>query len=141
MEPLVLDGTLDALEPIRDYVTNAANAAGLAEPAAYRLVLAMDEIATNIVTYGYAGMVPPGKIRVSASLDGSRLRMVLEDTGCQFDPRNRELPSDEDLQQDLAERPIGGLGIFLAVNGVDEFDYQHEGELNRNIFIMNRSGN
>ena len=36
----------------------------------------------------------------------------------------------------LADRPIGGLGVFLAMEGVDEFRYEYDGACNRNIFVM-----
>jgi anti-sigma regulatory factor (Ser/Thr protein kinase) len=38
----------------------------------------------------------------------------------------------------LAERPIGGLGIFLAMENVDRFDYEFVGGRNRNIFFVKR---
>ena len=53
MDVLTLPGNFDALSPIRDYVKAAANAAGLDHTATYNLLLAVDEIATNVVVHGY----------------------------------------------------------------------------------------
>ena len=60
-------GTLDALEPLRAYVKEAGEAAGLDRSAVYNLCLAIDEIATNVVLYGYeqaglAGDVGPRQV-------------------------------------------------------------------------------
>ena len=52
MQPLTLPGTLDALQPIRDYVKDLAKGAGLDDSAVYNLCLAVDEIATNVVLHG-----------------------------------------------------------------------------------------
>jgi anti-sigma regulatory factor (Ser/Thr protein kinase) len=38
----------------------------------------------------------------------------------------------------MAERPIGGLGIYLAVEGVDEFSYERDNNLNRLILVVNQ---
>lgn len=53
MEPLIVSGTLDSLGAIAQYVMAAAAAAGLDKKTSYNLRLAVDEIATNIVTHGY----------------------------------------------------------------------------------------
>ena len=53
MEPLILPGTLDSLSKIGAYVLEAASQAGLERKIAYRLRLAVDEIATNSIVHGY----------------------------------------------------------------------------------------
>jgi serine/threonine-protein kinase RsbW len=58
----------------------------------------------------------------------------LEDHAQAFDPRSMRMPDAEDLAKPLEERAIGGLGIFLAIHGVDRFEYRREGERNLNIF-------
>lgn len=131
-----LPGNLDSLKTIRDYVMAEAAQFGLGQQAAYRLALAVDEIATNIINYGYEGR--GGPIRLTSDVHHDRLRIVLEDESPRYDPRER--PKPESLDAPLDERPIGGLGIYLALNGVDQFDYEYVDGKNRNIFIMNRPG-
>ncbi len=138
MDPLTLPATLDALGEIGRYVNQAAAAAGLEKQAAYNLRLAVDEIATNIILHGYEEAGLSGDIRVMREESAKELRITLEDRAIPFDPRGKTLPSAEELARPLEERPIGGLGIFLVLNGVDRFDYQRQGEINRNIFIMRR---
>jgi len=53
MDSMVVPGVLDSLSAIGRYVLGAAWAAGLDKRAAYRLRLAVDEIATNAVLHGY----------------------------------------------------------------------------------------
>lgn len=138
MERLILPGTLDSLTKIGAYVLEAAAAAGLEKKPAYRLRLAVDEIATNAVVYGYDVAGQKGELVVSAEVGDGTLTIVLEDTGPPYDPY--ETPSPDDLDQPLDDRDIGGLGVFLAVQGVDEFRYEWANGVNRNIFTMNSKG-
>lgn len=138
MKSLCLPATLDALDEIGKYVVTATTGARLDSKAAYGLRLAVDEIATNIITHGYEEAGRNGNICVSGELSESALIIVLEDTGIPFDPLSRNLPGEEYLSLPLEERPIGGLGIFLVLKGVDAFKYEFSQGKNRNIFIMNR---
>jgi anti-sigma regulatory factor (Ser/Thr protein kinase) len=113
----------------------AAKEAGLDKKKTYKLRLAVDEIATNIINYGYGRSGMTGNIDLKMAIDNQSLTLILEDTSPEFDPTKREL--QRDLDAPLEERPIGGLGIYLAVEGVDRFEYQRVGDRNRNIFIVN----
>ncbi len=137
MEPLTVPGVLDSLKSIRDYVTNAADTAGLDKKASYSLSLAVDEVATNIIIHGYEEAGLTGDITIASHITPQNLKIVLEDIGIEYDPTQRDLPSEEDLNLPLEERPIGGLGIMLTLDGVDEFSYERVENHNRNIFIMN----
>jgi serine/threonine-protein kinase RsbW len=139
MEPLSLPAILDSLEEIGNYVVQATTEAKLATRAAYGLRLAVDEIATNIVIHGYKEAGIGGKVTVSAAMTDSCLTVVLEDGGVYFDPLSHRLPGEDDLNLPLEDRPIGGLGIFLVLKGVDVFRYERVHQLNRNIFVVNRT--
>jgi phosphoserine phosphatase RsbU/P len=124
MDTVTFPGTLDALSSIRQYVKTAAEAAGLDHPAAYKLVLAVDEIATNVVEHGYKGAGLKGNISVAAARDNDNLVIRLADTGKSFDPNARPEISDMELSKELEDRPVGGLGIMLAKDGVDDLQYE-----------------
>ena len=134
MEPLILPGTLDSLSKIGAYVLEAGSQAGLDKKIAYRLRLAVDEIATNSIVHGYDRVGEEGDLVVSAEIGEGILTIILEDTGPAYDPF--KTPSPDDLDQPLDDRDIGGLGVFLAIQGVDEFRYEWLNETNRNIFTM-----
>jgi anti-sigma regulatory factor (Ser/Thr protein kinase) len=133
---LTVPGTLDSLELIGQFVLRAAGEAGLDRKASYRLRLAVDEIATNIVVHGYAEAGRQGSIVVSSELDDTELRVQLEDSALPFDPHEARTPGG--LDRPLEEREAGGLGVFLALQGVDELRYERAGEGNRNIIVVHR---
>ncbi|MDD2365055.1 MAG: ATP-binding protein [Desulfuromonadaceae bacterium] len=140
MMSLCLPATLDSLDEIGKYVVAATSEAGLDTKPAYGLRLAVDEIATNIITHGYEEAGIDGNISISAELTASTLKIVIEDTGIPFDPLSRKLPGEDILNLPLEERDIGGLGIFLVLKGVDDFSYVFTDGKNRNIFVMNLAG-
>lgn len=136
MEPLIVSGTLDSLGAIAQYVIAAAGAAGLDKKTSYNLRLAVDEIATNIITYGYEEAARSGVLALRAHLDQQSLTISIEDTGAPYDPTQKSAP--DDLDKPLEQRQTGGLGIYLAIRGVDKFIYERVGDRNRNIFVVNR---
>jgi len=135
-QPLRLAATLDALEPIRAFVEEAAADAGLDRKRSYRLMLAVDEIATNVITHGYQEAGLAGDVVIYRELDEGALTITLEDDAIPFDPFT--LASPDDLDAPIEERGIGGLGVFLTIRGVDSFLYRRVGERNHNVFVMHR---
>jgi anti-sigma regulatory factor (Ser/Thr protein kinase) len=87
----------------------------------YLLRLVIEEIATNIVKYGYA-QGAPGPIQLRYSHERGVLRVVIRDHGQPFDPREHP---DPDMSDDPATREIGGLGLFLVRESADELHYSH----------------
>ncbi len=131
-------GTLDSLASIRDFVGEAAAAAGLDRKASYRLCLAVDEVATNVVLHGYAEAGRKGPLDVTVEVDEGTITVRLEDDAAPFDPGAHAAPTSDELAKPLEERPIGGLGLMLAAESVDEFRYERAGERNRNVFVVRR---
>ncbi len=138
MQPLIVPGKLDSLSSIGKYVMLAAKTAGLEKPRAYKLRLAVDEIATNIINYGYQRAGLEGAILVEADLDEHALTITLDDTSGPYDPTLRLPPPPEYFTQPLEERQIGGWGVYLAIQNVDQFHYHRLQDHNHNIFIMYR---
>ncbi len=136
--PLTLPGTLDALGPLREHAARAAADAGLDRKASYHLTLAVDEVATNVVLHGYEEAGRSGPIRAWAELSDDSLVFVIEDEGASYDPTGHELPQEEELAKPLEERVAGGLGIYLAYQGVDKLEYESSGGKNRHRFVMKR---
>jgi anti-sigma regulatory factor (Ser/Thr protein kinase) len=129
-------GTLDSLEPIREFVAKSAAAAGLDRSTVYKLCLAVDEIATNIVTHGYeeAGLTGDISVRTDA-LDGS-FQVDLKDNGRSYDPGTHEQQTGTDPDLPLDERRMGGLGILLARDSVDDLQYRSGADGNIHRFIV-----
>lgn len=133
MEQLTVPAILDSLEAIADYVLAAAAAVGLNKKASYKLRQAVDEIAANIIEYGYQEAGFSGNLDLQAEFDEKALTITMQDTAVPFDPKEVDEP---DFTLPLENRKIGGIGVYLAIHNVNKFTYERIGDRNRNTFVM-----
>jgi len=138
MESLRVPGSLDSLGDITRYIKNAAQSAHLDERSTYRLRLAVDEIATNVIIHGYEEAGLEGYIELHTELTPEALTIHMDDTGVTYDPAQSLARSELFLSKEIDQRPIGGLGVFLAIQSVDRFSYCRHGGHNRNSFVVYR---
>ncbi|MBF0536668.1 MAG: ATP-binding protein [Nitrospirae bacterium] len=127
---------LDSLSPIREFVIEEATGVGLDKKKTYNLALAIDEIVANIISYGYMENGLEGVIDLEVQTSGNQLRVSMYDDTKPFDPFQQRDVEEETLQKPLEDRPIGGLGIFLAISGVDEINYTRVDNRNRHTFVV-----
>lgn len=140
MQTLTVPGTLDDLQAIANYVITIATEAGLDKKSTYRLRLAVDEVATNIILHGYQASGVQGNLHINSVVDGSKLKITIEDTTPPYDPYQIEAQlSEQDFSRPLEDRSLGGLGLYLAIHGVDQFSYERLGDRNRTIFVVHRA--
>ncbi|MCB8984625.1 MAG: anti-sigma regulatory factor [Ardenticatenaceae bacterium] len=135
MKALRVQGTLQAIEPVVKFAVQAAEEAGLDDKDTFRIRLAVDELATNIIMHGYLEAGRSGDIVVSSEVADDQLLICLEDNGATHDPRHTPPPN---LNAPLEERPLGGLGIYLALWAVDQFHYEHDQNVNRSVLVLER---
>jgi len=124
------------LDEIRGYVGEIARASGFGDKDVYNIQLATDEAASNIIEHAYEG-VTDGVVEISCGMKGKELQIVLVDHGEPFDPSEVPLP---DLKADLAERKIGGLGIFLMRKLMDEVHYHSNPDKSNVLTMIKRKG-
>lgn len=79
------------------------------------VVLAVDEAVTNIIIHGYRGQM--GIIKVILEIEDDRLIVRLRDQAPAYDPLNTPVP---DLSVPLVQRSLGGLGVFLIKQLMDD---------------------
>ena len=100
---------------------------GLTAATADELALVLEELLTNLVVHGLGGA--PGHVaEVALACDGRSLTAVFTDDGPAFDPCAHPLP---DLEGELEDRPVGGLGIYLIRTFMDRVEYHRSGNRNR----------
>ena len=97
------------------------------------LNLSLDELITNIVSYGYRD-TGEHEIRVTLTeRDGSAV-VVLEDDGIAFDPFTAAPAPD--LDAGVEERRIGGLGVYFVKTLMDEVAYERVDGCNRITLVL-----
>lgn len=92
--------------------------------------VAIDELMTNTVSYGFRGRTG-GALGLAVELLPDRLTMTLTDDGAPFDPWVQIAP---DTTLSMESRRIGGLGIHLVKQMMDEARYEHRD--GRNVVVL-----
>jgi len=84
------------------------------------LNVAIDDLLANVLSHGQTGL-DPCSVTVEVQLDPERVTVILTDDGPPFDPLGQDAP---DTTLSVEERPIGGLGIHLVGQLMDQVNYQ-----------------
>jgi anti-sigma regulatory factor (Ser/Thr protein kinase) len=95
--------------------------------------VALDEILTNIVDYGYTDDADH-EIRIRLRLIDNVLEAAIEDDGFPFNPLESQAP---DVGAPLSGRRVGGLGIHFVKNLMTEIVYDRVGD--RNLLVLRKN--
>ncbi len=104
------------------FIRRFAEEAGLSERQSYVLNLAYEELATNIVKYGFDDSSGHW-IKVLLENNAKGVFLTLMDDGREFDPRSVSAP---DLSMNLETREIGGVGLHLVKEMACSIAYSRE---------------
>ena len=126
-DALRLSADREAFDTLRQWLSEIAAELNLTERVKKQLLIACDEIFTNIATHAYAENSGEAVISIEFEPDSGILRIIFCDSGKEFDPL--EAPSP-DVTAKLADRAIGGLGIFMVKKMMDSITYRREGDFN-----------
>lgn len=91
----------------------------LSDELQFKIRLCIEEVVENIVSYAYDG--GNGWVEVGTEIIGDSLFITLKDAGKAFNPLEKE---DPDITLSAEERQIGGLGIFLCKQLMDDMQYE-----------------
>ena len=110
------------LSGLMQAATGFLESRGVDAQAVYRINLALEEMVTNIIKYGYDA---PGRHEIEVALDvgANEVTVVIIDDGHDFNPILQERKPPAEKPEDLE---IGGLGIHLIKKLLDRIDYRRE---------------
>ena len=119
---------LSELRDLAAMVETFGEAHNLPHRTNFIINLALEELITNTLVHGSFDDGVEPEIGISLAVTESRVVVVLESNGGKFDPTE---DSNPDLTSDLADRPIGGLGLHLVKSQADGFAYDWDNGINR----------
>lgn len=123
---------IEELEGILEFVRSCAARAGFSRRRIVDLELAVEEAMVNICRYAYTGR--SGEVEIACIQEQKGiLRIEIVDGGRPFNLLKAEKPS---FECDIALRKMGGLGIHLIRNVIDEIRYRREGDKNRLTLVL-----
>lgn len=128
-----LKSNLSELDALCQKLEKFGQSMGLSQKCIFEANLALDELFTNIISYGFDDKTEH-TIRITIFLQNDELVFNIEDDGIPFNPTEAESP---DLECTIEECRIGGLGIHLAKNLMDEVCYQRCND--KNILTLRKN--
>ena len=130
---ITIKNQIGELERVNQFLDDIAAELGLDMELQMNLNLVMEEMVSNVIFYAYPKDVE-GEIELEAEYDGNELCFVLSDSGKEFDPTQKE---DANPDINPTEREIGGMGIYIVKNIMNEVSYQRlEG---KNLLTMRKN--
>jgi anti-sigma regulatory factor (Ser/Thr protein kinase) len=130
LSQLKLPADINNLRDFVEFVSSCAEGQGISPGRITEIGVATEEVLVNIFNYAYQDQV--GDVKVSCILDDeSRFIIEIEDAGIPFDVLSIGEP---DLIDDIDERQVGGLGVFIIKELVEDVQYRRED--NKNILKL-----
>ena len=117
---IILANEISEISRLNDFIEEVGNDFSLTPDIVFNLNLVLEEAIVNIINYAYP-KEDHEWIFLSAKLHEGSIILVLTDTGKEFDPT---LAPEVDVTLSADEREIGGLGIFLIRQIMNEVKYE-----------------
>ncbi len=126
---LEISSDMANLERVSDFVLDMARQSNFPAQTTDHVQMAVDEAVTNVMEHAY-GNRADGKITIACRVTAHELQIEIRDHGEPFDPDSIREPN---IHSPLAERSIGGLGVFFMRKLMDrvEFSHNRRGNLTR----------
>lgn len=106
---------------------------GVDSRAVHHVALVLDEMLINLAMHG--GLADR-TVSVRLSIEPAAVQGEIVDGGKPFDPR---ATADPDVTAKMADRPVGGLGLFLVRKLTSSLDYVRRDGRNFTIFAVPRT--
>ena len=117
---LIMKNEMTEVGRLRTFFFSVCREHNIDDDTAKTLNLALEEWVANVINYAYPkGM--RGHVEVTADVSDDVLTLVIKDHGVAFDPTQH---AEADIDAELEDRPIGGLGIHLVRTIMDIVEYQ-----------------
>ena len=117
---IILANDISEISKLNQFVEEIGEEFSLSPAIVFNLTLVLEEAVVNVINYAYP-KEEHESIYLSARLHEGSIVLVLTDTGVEFDPT---LAPEADITLSAEERPIGGLGIFLIRQIMNEVRYE-----------------
>jgi anti-sigma regulatory factor (Ser/Thr protein kinase) len=126
-----LKSDLSELKTLFKHLNKFGQATGLSEACVTDINICLDELFTNIVSYGFGDDLEH-IVRFAMNLDEHVLTLKIEDDGMPFNPLERK---DPQIPDDLIDVRIGGLGIHIVRKLMDDIYYERKDGTNKLMLI------
>ena len=132
---LVLTNKVEQIEDLKNFIESISEEMKFPHSLVNQLNVALEEAVSNIMLYAYKDVndEEKKKITLKAEVVKNQLIFTIKDSGRPFDPT---LEKDPDISLSAEEREIGGLGIFIIKQVMNEVTYSRVED--ENVFVLKK---
>ncbi len=130
-----INNDISELTKIASFIEGFGENNDLPMPVIFDINLSVDELVTNIISYGYISK-EPRFIDIFMDLVDNSIIIKIVDDGLEFDPTKKE---DPNIDTPVEGKKIGGLGIYFVRKKMDNMFYKREN--NQNILTLEKKIN
>ena len=125
MKTIIVKARMNNLEIVTEMVEAFLAFPECSDKTKYQVGVSVEEVFTNIASYAYES--EDGEIEISCEMtmvEGKKCICIrFKDRGIPFDPLKQKKP---DFRIPFDERKVGGLGIHMVKEFMDDVSYQYE---------------
>jgi phosphoserine phosphatase RsbU/P len=131
VKEMKIEAKTENLDEVINFIAVELEKVGYPSDKKNEICIAVEEIFLNIAGYAYK----PDNGNVDISISTKEKTMIrFEDTGRPYNPLEQPSP---DLEKPLNEREIGGLGVYMVRNIMDNVEYSYI--KNKNILVITKN--
>ena len=123
MKEITLDAVVENVREVTAFVDGEMEKLGCPLKAQMKIDVAIDEIFSNIARYAYQPGKGTATVRFEHDPEAGTVSVTFIDSGIPYDPLQKP---DPDVTLAIADRAIGGLGIYLVKKTMDQVSYRYE---------------
>jgi len=130
IKPAIMENLANLIKPAKE----CAQRYGFGPERINEIELALEEALVNVISYAYPDPDAAGNVEICCQMIDKGLFIIeIKDSGIPFDSLQKD---DPDLTAEISERKVGGLGIFLIKQFMDDVKYRREQGHNILSFIV-----
>lgn len=131
---MLLKNDISQVPLLADFINQVCNKFALDQSLSFQLNLVLEEAVVNVIQYAF----PKGEehtFTLDVKKEADTITFILRDDGKPFNPLTQA--PDVDINLSAEKRQIGGLGIFLVQQMMDEVDYKRTSK-GENVLVMRK---
>ena len=134
MQEFTIEATVENIPIVIDFVNEQLEALNCSTKIQLQMEIVIDELFSNIAKYAYNPEIGVATVRVEVEEEPVSVIVTFIDEGKPYDPLEKEEP---DVTLGLEEREIGGLGIYMVKQSMDDVIYEYKN--GKNILKVKKS--
>ena len=132
---ITVDAKVDNLHKVLEFLEAELEKRGASMKIINVISVAAEEMYANVCMYAYPNNKVPGECTIGIWFDGNDAYIMLIDNGIPFNPLEK---ADPNIHATAEERGIGGLGIYMVKQSMDDCTYERTSD-GQNIFTMRKA--